>query len=204
MKKLVYLLVITVASISMLAQQPPAKTADQAQTATATQPLPPDAASREKILKLFEMLDVQKTSQVGMQAAFQQGIASAEQMFRQQNPTATPEELKKFRDSMNDSMNDIMSSMHLDQMFEAMVPIYQRHFTDADIDSILAFYASPAGHKFLHETPQIVQESIVAMAPIQQQMMKDMTDKMNERIKKMKDSEEQEKKKPSGTPKSSH
>jgi hypothetical protein len=47
-------------------------------------------------------------------------------------------------------------------MVDAIVPIYQKHLTKADLTAITAFYSSPAGQKILAEMPAIMSESMQA------------------------------------------
>ena len=54
-----------------------------------------------------------------------------------------------------------------DEMIEAMVPLYARRFTVAEIEQIAAFYRSPVGAKMLASMPQIMNESM----QISQKMM---------------------------------
>ena len=182
MRTLLTSLIIMLASLGAVSQQP-APSANAAQSTS--QALPPGAASREQILKLFNMLNVRKTTEMTMQVAAQQAKASAEQMFQQQTPNATPEQVKQFREMMDGIMDDTFGNMPIEKMIDVMIPVYQRHFTSSDIDSIVAFYSSPTGQKFLNELPQIVQESMQAMGPIQQQMMQDLMQKTNQRMQKM-------------------
>lgn len=43
-----------------------------------------------------------------------------------------------------------------------LVPIYDRHFNEIDIDGMIAFYKSPAGKKLTEKLPLITSESQVA------------------------------------------
>jgi len=84
-----------------------------------------------------------------------------------------------FESRMDKLMDDMIKDMPFDQMTQAMVPTYQKHFTKADIDSLIAFYSSPTGQKVLRELPAIMGEAMQAMMPIMRQHM----DAMNERLK---------------------
>ena len=44
------------------------------------------------------------------------------------------------------------------EVTELMVPIYAKHFTQEEIDAIVAFYKSPAGRQYLAKMPAIMQE----------------------------------------------
>ena len=175
-------LVVILASLAAMGQQP-APSANPPQSTS--QALPPNAASREQILKLFNMMNMRKTTETTIQIAMLQAKANAEQLFRQQTPDATPQQVKQFQETMEGIMDDAFGSMPIDQMFEIMIPVYQRHFTTSDIDAMVAFYSSPTGQKMLNDLPQIMQESMQAMGPMQLQMMQDIVQKTNQRMQKM-------------------
>jgi len=115
----------------------------------------------------------------------QQAKAAFAQTFQQQMADATPNEIKHLNEMLDGVMQDVVDTMHIDEIIEAMVPVYQRHFTNADIDAVLAFYSSPTGQKFLNELPSIMQESMVAVGPIQQKMMQEMMQKVGQRTEKL-------------------
>ena len=39
------------------------------------------------------------------------------------------------------------------EMADIIVPIYDKHFTESDIDGLIAFYRTPVGKKFIKELP---------------------------------------------------
>jgi len=45
------------------------------------------------------------------------------------------------------------------------VPVYQKHFTNGDINNLIAFYSTPTGQKFLHEMPAVTAETMRAIYP---------------------------------------
>lgn len=49
-----------------------------------------------------------------------------------------------------------------DELFDLLLPIYQKHLTVADLKAITAFYHTPAGKKLAEKTPFIMQESMEA------------------------------------------
>ena len=83
-----------------------------------------------------------------------------------------------FEARMNTIINDQFKDMPFDQMIEAMVPAYQKHFTKGDMDALVVFYSSPTGQKLLREMPAITAESMQSMMPIMRQHM----DAVNQRI----------------------
>jgi hypothetical protein len=72
---------------------------------------------------------------------------------------------------MNGIMDDMLSTMPFGEMMQAMVPVYQKHFTHGDIDSLIAFYSAPIGQKILREMPAITSEAMQSMMPIMRRQM---------------------------------
>jgi hypothetical protein len=121
----------------------------------------PDAASKEDVRKLFDVM-----------ASRQQMAQMMQQMFTQMR-NMNREQLKKRHPEMSDAdlarrdreSEDLIKNFPMDEMLNDMIPIYQRHFTKSDIDALIAFYSSPAGQKFLHETPAVTAETMRAVYP---------------------------------------
>jgi hypothetical protein len=72
---------------------------------------------------------------------------------------------------MNAMMDEMFEKMPMEEMMQAMVPAYQKHFTKADIDNLVAFYSSPTGEKLLRELPSIMAESMQDVMPIMSKYM---------------------------------
>lgn len=47
-------------------------------------------------------------------------------------------------------------------LLDTMVPIYDRHFTLADLTELLRFYETPAGERLLEVTPLITRDAMLA------------------------------------------
>jgi uncharacterized protein len=88
-----------------------------------------------------------------------------------------------FEARTNKMMDDMMKNMPFDEMIQAMVPTYQKHFTKGDMDGLLAFYTSPTGQKLLREMPAITAEAMTALMPI----MRQHTDAMSRRLQQQTD-----------------
>jgi hypothetical protein len=63
-------------------------------------------------------------------------------------------------------MDDMIQGMPVDEMTQAMIPAYQKHFTKGDIEAMNGFYSSPVGQKVLQELPTVTQEGMQAMMPM--------------------------------------
>jgi uncharacterized protein len=86
---------------------------------------------------------------------------------------------------MTKMMDDMMKAMPFDQMTQAMVPAYQKHFTKGDMDALVAFYSAPTGQKILQEMPAIMAESMEAMMPIIRKNIDGMTERAQQQIAEM-------------------
>jgi hypothetical protein len=88
-----------------------------------------------------------------------------------------------FETKMNKEMDALLKDMPFEEMIQAMVPTYQKHFTKGDMEAFVGFYTSPAGQKLLRELPAITAEAMTAMMPILSQY----TDKVNRRLQQESD-----------------
>ena len=83
-----------------------------------------------------------------------------------------------FEARMNNLMNDMLKNMPWDEMFKAMMPVYQKHFTKGDLDAMIAFYSTPTGQKFLRETPELMIDTTAAIMPVANQYLEKINARM--------------------------
>jgi hypothetical protein len=103
-----------------------------------------------------------------LMASMAQGI---QQMTHEQYVKHQDELPAGYEAKMNAMMDDMFNKMPMDEMMQAMVPAYQKHFTKGDIDNLVAFYSTPTGEKVLRELPAIMSESMQDMMPIMSKYM---------------------------------
>jgi hypothetical protein len=72
--------------------------------------------------------------------------------------------------------------MPFDDMMQAMVPVYQKHFTKGDINAVIAFYSSPTGQKMLREMPAIMGESMQTIMPLMRKYTETMTARIQQEV----------------------
>lgn len=77
-------------------------------------------------------------------------------------------------------MHDMLTGMPMDEMVQAMVPVYQKHFTKRDVEDLIAFYSSPVGQKMLKEMPNILAEAMQSMMPIMNRYMETVKQRLDE------------------------
>jgi len=163
---LISLVLVIAASCTMVGQQPADET-----------------ASREDILKLFEVMHIRdQMKQVIDQVGKQMKTMNHEQI-RKRDPEATDAQFARL-DAMSDRL---LRSMPIDGMLDDMIPVYQKHLTKSDVDAMVAFYSTPTGQKILGQMPAMAAEGMQAMQPRLRKMMDDTTD----RIEKMAEEETQ-------------
>ena len=118
----------------------------------------------------------------GMKAAEKKG---AEEGFKHIVPDALPEQIAKV-DALTD---ETFRDFPIDEMVDAMIPIYQHHLTEDDITSVIAFYKSPVGQKILREQPAMMTEGMQAGQDIMMKRLPEMLDRLQARIAKLADAE---------------
>jgi uncharacterized protein len=117
-----------------------------------------DAPSKEDVLKFLDLMHARSQMVQSLAEITKQAKIGAEDGFRQKVPDATPEQLAK----VDKLFDNLFSSLPIDQMMDAIVPIYQKHLTKSDLTAITAFYSSPVGQKVLKELPSIMSEAMQA------------------------------------------
>jgi len=90
----------------------------------------------------------------GSEVAYKGIVNQMITMFKQQQSNVPAEFWNEFAAEMN---KDAVT-----QLVDMLTPIYQKHLTEADLQSVISFYETPAGKKFAEKTPLITQESMLA------------------------------------------
>jgi hypothetical protein len=179
-----FLAVIILVATAVFAQQPTSSKGD-------------DAASKEDIQKLFEIMQIhqqmrQQMRQV-MDAMMKQQTAMIDETLKKRYPQTSAEKIARANRMIAETMKD----MPMDAMLDDMIPIYQRHFSKTDIDAMSTFYASPTGQKMMREMPVLTSESMQASyARMQKQI--DAVQQKAEQI--VKEDQEKPKSAPATTP----
>ena len=122
---------------------------------------PDPAATKEDVEKYFQVVrshDMMNKLAVAMSQGTRQMLH--EQYLKHKDELPADYETK-----MAARINDMIANMPWEEMMQAMIPVYQKHFTKADIDSLIAFYSSPTGDKLLRDMPSIMEESMQNATP---------------------------------------
>ncbi|HWS18487.1 MAG TPA: DUF2059 domain-containing protein [Candidatus Elarobacter sp.] len=79
-------------------------------------------------------------------------------------------------------VEDMLKEMPWEDMLQAMVPAYQKHFTRGDMDALTAFYSSPTGQKVMREMPGLMADSMEIMMPIMSKHVEKVAARMQEEV----------------------
>ena len=153
-------------------------------TAAAQQGFANDPATKEDVenyLAATHSRELTKQILQNMSKPMHQFIADA---FAKDKDRLPPD----FEQRMTKFMDDYFNNMPWDEIYEAIIPIYEKHFTKGDMQALSAFYLSPTGQKVLHEMPAVSSESMTVMLPYIRQniekLQQDLQDQVAQMLKK--------------------
>jgi hypothetical protein len=139
------------------------------------------APSREEVLKFLDVLRIKPQLTQYFEGVAKQAKLGAEEGFKQKIPDATRAQLAQ----VDQFAEGLFKEMPIDEMIDAMVPIYQKHLTKEDLGAILAFYSSPVGQKLQREQPAMMQEGMQVGGEIGRRRLTTMMQKMDVFIVKL-------------------
>ena len=87
-----------------------------------------------------------------------------------------------FEARMDKMMDDLLKDFPYEAIDQAMVPVYQKHFTKGEMDALVAFYTAPMGQRILKEMPGVTAEALQASSGILRKMMTDAQDRLQSEI----------------------
>lgn len=109
----------------------------------------------------------------GTELAYKGALDQMVSLFKQQQSNVPDEFWNEFSTEVNkDAFN---------QLFNLILPIYQKHLTEADLLGIIAFYETPAGKKYAEKTPLITQESMLAGQEWGKQIAQKVIDRLKDK-----------------------
>jgi uncharacterized protein len=129
--------------------------------AQTTVSIAPDAASKEDVKKLFDVMASREQMTQMMKQVFAQMRSLNRDEIKKRHPDITEADLAR----MDRDSEDLLKNFPLDEMLNDMIPIYQRHFSKTEVDALTVFYSSPAGQKYLHEMPAVTADTMRTVYP---------------------------------------
>jgi len=117
-----------------------------------------EAPTKAEVVRFLDLMGARSQMVRVLEGMEKQMRAGAQEGFKAKVPNATPEQLAK----VDKLFAGIFDDLPVDEMMDAIVPIYQRHLTRADLAAVTAFYSSASGQKILKEMPAITNEAMAA------------------------------------------
>lgn len=127
-------------------------------------------ATKEDIQRYFEAVHSRDMINKMMQAMIQ----PLHQMIHEDYVKDKDKLPEDYEQRMTKRIDELFGNMPWDEMFEAMIPAYQKHLTKGDIEGLIAFYSSPPGQKLQRELPAITAESMQSMLPLLRKQVEGM------------------------------
>jgi hypothetical protein len=132
------------------------------------------AGERKKIVEVMEIIGAKNISR-------QVSVSFAQQLsygLKKAQPDIDPKAFEIVA-----SITDDVLSRRTDEMSDKMIPLYGKHFTEADLDGILAFYRSPIGRKTVEAMPALMQESMELVIQEAQSSVPQIQERVTERLR---------------------
>jgi hypothetical protein len=128
-----------------------------------------------KTAKIEEMLRLTKTDEM-----MQQVMSQMKAMNLQQIQKNLPPDEKAQAAEMQRKIFDLVNAkMSWEKFKPAIVQIYGEVYTDEELDGILAFYRSPAGHAMIEKMPQLMSRTMA----VAQKLMGDIQPEIEKMVK---------------------
>lgn len=171
MKKSILLpCVIAILAASAFAQEP---------VAASTVP------SKDEVLQFMNLMHLRASMEQLIEGLKKSMRTGAEAGFKQKIPGATPEQLAK----LNSVTDAVFQDFPLDEIIDAMVPIYQKHLSKSDLEAVIAFYSSPVGQKLLKEQPAMMAEGMQAGQDIMMRKLPEMQERLKTKVAQLAEDE---------------
>lgn len=119
--------------------------------------VPDRAATSEDVQRLLSLTLMRERISLVVSESPNHSTALMTDYLLKQVPGANkrPEQVEKI---VNDWAEEVYKGYPVDSILEDMVPIYQKHLTEPEVQALLGFYSSPIGQKMLREVPAILTE----------------------------------------------
>jgi uncharacterized protein len=94
---------------------------------------------------------------VGARDQVQESVHQTAEQYRERLLTSVPNS-DKGQSFVNTTINEYEKRYDVDRVNEQLIALYDKHYTDDEIKSLLQFYGSPLGQKVAAESPKIFRE----------------------------------------------
>jgi uncharacterized protein len=60
----------------------------------------------------------------------------------------------------NDAWTELVKEIDFQELIELMVPVYEKHLAEEEIDALITFYSTPTGRSIIEKQPEMLKESL--------------------------------------------
>lgn len=146
-------------------------TADNASPTSPAPSNPPSEASIKQLLEVAQARKLVDSIMMQMDNLMQQSMAQATK--GQTVPPKVQKEIDKGRSEALAMMKDLLDWSKLEPLY---VRVYQKSFSQQEVDGMVAFYKTPAGQAVIGKMPAVMQNTMdemqQMMAPVMQKIQK--------------------------------
>lgn len=150
-------------------------------------------ATKEDIQKLFTAMHLRERTEDVMKNSRKQTKSVLTDLVNKQSGEITPKEISQLQGMMDDMIEGVYKDYPLDAILQDMVPVYQRHLTESDVNELIAFYSSPIGQTVLREMPAITSEAMQLSTARLQPRMEEAVDRIKQKMTQMIEEDQKEK-----------
>jgi hypothetical protein len=133
-----------------------------------------DAATEEDVAQLLQVTGARQNVQAMWDAMAKQASSMAAEAYQRKHPNASPLEIRKAAELAGESTQQAIKVFSIDELFDVMIPVYQRHLTHSDIRNVVEYYSSPTGQKMVKEMPAMMSEAMQAIQPVLQKHLPEL------------------------------
>ncbi len=145
---------VSAAVLSVLYLQCLRPAAAQARPDASSSPAAPPAAAPSQDAGIPAAKEAKIRELIRLNGAARLGRAAIDQLLPAMK-TMLPKVPESFWESF-------AAEIKVSELEDLLVPIYARHFTEAELQGLIDFYSSPLGRKVTGEMPAVMQESMAA------------------------------------------
>jgi uncharacterized protein len=135
-------------------------------------------ATKAEVEKYFQVMHIRENMEMMKDSM----VKESHQMVRDEIEKSGASLPPDFEERMDTLMDGMMKDFPVNDLIEAIVPVFQRHLTGSDLRAITAFYSTPIGQKLLNEQPAMTQESMQVAYGVMQGRMETMRERVQTEI----------------------
>ena len=142
--------------------------------------------SQEQVLKLMDVMNSKQQLSSIMDSMIGQLRTNLSAQLESQLKASDAETQKAAQRALDGMVLDMKSEYNTDELVKELVPIYQKHLTKDEVQSLTDFYSTPAGQALLQKMPVVMQESMEVGSEYAQRHQESLQKKISVRVEEFK------------------